>query len=244
MNIFNSAVRYIQRFDPLFAPIGVSDREIQTLEALAGRSMPFTYVMFLERMGGSTDWLSMDGCDLKYATVLEFYRSNSWLSQSQYVRIGTSLRFPALHPHLEDLVLAEDFPPVITIPDYTQASFQKALQGRTYRAGSLLEWVCMPAFELYQLNAGSRKPTSLTASEVIPNGLERVQSFFERMNFDVLFFSSPTTLVMDTEGFAMRATQTPYRPLTVTISGDSPLQQDGYLQLIWQSLGLMIPNPT
>lgn len=238
MSLFTGVVKYIAQFDPKFKPTAASTQQIRTLESMAGRPLPAAYRSFLEVMGTGMDWLVIDHFDLNIDTVIDFYRTGSWLSQTQYFRIGSATMPPMAHPHLELVPYSDDPQEVICIPDYGPNSFRDELRRRMPYAGSLEEMICMPVFDMYELNGEDRTPVHLASDDKVPGGLEKAEAILTRAGLQPVWFSSPTGRAYWRQDGAAKAVQTYLGPLHVSVSFESDASARPVIEELVAELGV------
>ncbi len=237
-SLFDRVVAYVARFDPRFpdAILAATPEQITELESLTGAPLPPVYSDFLSHMGRSTDWISVRRMDLRIETVLDYYRRERWLPADRFLRIGTELDEPALHPFLQLDPFGGD-PAVVCMRAVRPEAFEEVtMTGLDPLAGSLQELVAMPVFRMFELRAGGRVPAILHSRQWRPEAWEGVETAMEAAGLARLWFSSETGRAYSHAGAAVAATQHLGYPMQIAVGTDDRDARDALINALTRQL--------
>jgi hypothetical protein len=223
---FERLVDYTNGFDPGFADgiEGASEAEIDELNALLNDRMPPTYREFLRLMGRSTDWIAVPNYDLRIHGVLSYYRRETWMAETDYIRIGAAMQEPSFNPHLRLRADGEE-PDVVCFPGCGFDTFLDVVANLLDPvSGSLLELVAMPVFRTFELCPDGRKATYLATESRADGDMDRAEEAALGLGFEKRWFSSPTGRALArADGAAIRLNGFEDYPLMVWLASDDPM---------------------
>jgi len=243
---FERLVEYTSGFDPGFAGgiEGASDAELDELDTLLNERMPPTYRDFLRLMGRSTDWIAVPNYDLRIHQVLAYYRRETWMAQTHYIRIGVAVQEPSFNPHLR---LHDDDrePDVVCFPGCGPDTFDEVVANFLDPvAGSLLELVAMPVFRTFELCPDGRKPAYLATESRAEGDLDSAEDAALDLGFERRWFSSLTGRALArADGAAIRLLGFQGYPLMVWLASDDPMDEASLMHALQSVVpGLATPG--
>jgi hypothetical protein len=236
---FFDVVDYVCEFDPQFAGSvdPATDEQIAELEALRGAPVPESYRGFLSTMGASMGWIDIRKLDFRIDTVLEYYRTETWLPADEFIRIGTDPKDTAFDPYLALSPLSGD-PEVMQIRACTAETFADTRfgGGRLQLAGSLAQMVCLPVFEMFEIYGPGRRPERLVSPSWRPEAMQDAARRVAGLGFEPLFWSSEAGRGYRREDAAIQLVQLRGFPLQALVRADKADEQTRLAEVLGEEL--------